>query len=167
MVGLGIADSILGNLHRILIPFFGIYRHIYLLAKHLKLLDSRRTVYVAGHKKRAARLLAFELFGKFAAHGGLSGALQTRHEYHGRISRKIDLGSVAAHQGGKLVMYNLYHQLARLNGVEHILAKSLCLDSIGKLLGDFIVDVGVKKRAAHILERFGYVDFGNLTLAFE
>lgn len=30
---LGIADSILGNLHRILIPFFGIYRHIYPLCQ--------------------------------------------------------------------------------------------------------------------------------------
>ena len=60
---------------------------------------------------------------------------------------KIDL-AVSPHQGGKLVMYNLYHQLARLNGVgAPFWPRAFALTVSVNCLATFIVDVGVKKRA--------------------
>ena len=64
-------------------------------------------------------------------------------------------------------MDNLHHQLLGLDGVYHILAEGFLLHSVGEALGHLVVYVGIKERAAHILEGFGHIDFGNLTLAFK
>ena len=64
-------------------------------------------------------------------------------------------------------MYNLHHKLARLDGVDHVLAESLLLDCVGKRLGNLVVDVGVDKGATHVFKGFGNVDFGDSSLAFE
>ena len=61
----------------------------------------------------------------------------------------------------------LHHELARLDCVYNVLSERLCLHRVGKLLCHLVVDIGVKQRAAHILQRFGYVNFGNFALTLE
>ena len=64
-------------------------------------------------------------------------------------------------------MNNLDHQLARLNGCEHVHAHCLFLDRISKCLGYFIVDVGIQKGTSDIFEGFGNVNLGNLAFTFK
>ena len=70
-------------------------------------------------------------------------------------------------EGGKLVMNDFDHQFLRLDGVDNVLTDSLCLDGVGKSLGYFVVDVGVKERAAHILQCFRYINLGDFSLTFQ
>ena len=83
---LGVLDGILRNLYRIFRFRLSVDRHINLLAKHLQLLDSRRTINVAGDKQWTLALLALEFSGKFAGECCLTGTLQTRHQNHCRIA---------------------------------------------------------------------------------
>ena len=59
------------------------------------------------------------------------------------------------------------HKLLWLDGVDYVLSQRFLLDGVGKRFGYFVVDIGIEEGAAHVLEGFGYVDFGNLALAFE
>ena len=51
-VFLGLLDGCFGDFYGVLVALFGIYRHLDLLGKHFKLLDSRRTVNVARNEQR-------------------------------------------------------------------------------------------------------------------
>ena len=64
-------------------------------------------------------------------------------------------------------MDNLDHEFAGLDGVNHIHAQGLGLYLVGKLFCHLEVDVGLQQCAAHILEGFGYVDFGDFTFTFQ
>ncbi len=64
-------------------------------------------------------------------------------------------------------MHNLHHQLAGLDGRQHIHAQCLLLHGVCEVLGNFIVDVGVEECAAHVLQRLGNVDLSNLSLALQ
>ena len=90
MVGLGIADGVLGNLDRILVAVLGVDGDIYLLGQHLELVDGGGTVDVASHEEGTARLLGLELTGQLARECGFAGTLQARHENHRGVARKID-----------------------------------------------------------------------------
>ena len=67
----------------------------------------------------------------------------------------------------QLVVNDLHHQLARLNGCEHVHAHGLFLDRISKCFGYFIVDVGIQKGTSDIFEGFGNIDLSNLAFAFK
>ena len=64
-------------------------------------------------------------------------------------------------------MNDLHHQLLRLDGIDYVLTESLLLDGVGEVFGNLVVDVGVKKCAAHILERLGNVYLGDFSLTFK
>ena len=101
---------------------------------------------------------ALQLLGQLAGECGLTGTLQTGHQYHGRLALDVQRRGVATHQGGKLVVNYLHHQLLGLQLVDHVLTQGLLLHGVGEGLGHLIVDVGVQQRAAHILQRLGDVD---------
>ena len=64
-------------------------------------------------------------------------------------------------------MDDFHHQLSGTDGSQHILSESFRLYRIGKLLGYFIIDIGIEQCATYIFQGLGYVYLGNLTLAFE
>ena len=64
-------------------------------------------------------------------------------------------------------MDNLNHELRGLHSREHVLAKGFLLHRVGECLSHLVVDVGIKESTAHILESFGYVNFGDFAFTFE
>ena len=64
---------------------------------------------------------------------------------------EVDLGSVASHEAGELVMDYLDHEFARLDGVDYVLTHRLGLDFVGKLFGYLEVYVGLEECATHVL----------------
>ena len=167
MIGFGIFNRILRYLDRILIPLFGIDGNINLASKHLQLFDSCRTVHVGGHKQRTLCFLAFEFLCEFTRHGGLTGSLKTGHQYHSRITGQVQSHRFATHESGKFVMDYLHHQLARFDGINHILTQSFGFNSVGKLFGDLKVDVRVKKSATYIFKSFSHIYFSYTSLSFK
>ena len=59
-------------------------------------------------------LLCLEHIGKLTTKCGLTRTLQTAHQYYRRLASKLDIYSLATHQGCQLVVNNLHHQLAWL-----------------------------------------------------
>ena len=167
MVGFGIFDGILGNLNRVAVALLSVDRNVDLAAEHFKLFDGRRTVDVAGHQKRAFGFLAFELLGYLAREGGFARTLESRHEDHRGVARKIDLRCLAAHEPGEFVVDNLHHHLAGFDGCQHVLSERFLLYGVSEVLGHFIVYVGVKQRAAYVFKRFGHIYLGDLALSLQ
>lgn len=163
----GVFDGVLGDLHRVFVPLFGVDLHSDLPAEHLQLVDGRGTVYVACHQQYLAAFLAFDECRELAREGGLTRALQTRDQDHGRVALQPDVCGRAAHQFGQLVAYDLGHHLPGLHRLEHVLPQRLLLHLVGERFCDLVVDVGVDQRTADLLERFRYVDLGDAPLALE
>ena len=72
---LSLLDGIAGNLHNVLVSFFRIYRHSHLFCHHLQLLDSGRTIHVAGYEQWILMLFVLEHIGELAAERCLTGTL--------------------------------------------------------------------------------------------
>ena len=64
-------------------------------------------------------------------------------------------------------MHNLHHELLRLHGREHILAKGLLLDCHNEILCHRIAHVSLHQRFTHILQCLGHINLGNASLAFQ
>ena len=118
---------------------------------HLDLLDSSRTVNVAGNEQRLLVALGLQHIGQLAAEGCLTRTLQTRHKYYCRISLGVDVDGGFAHKFGKFVVGNLNHQLAWFYGLDYILTHCHFLHSFGELLGCLVVDIGIKQRLTNVL----------------
>ena len=80
-VVLCVGNSLLRYFAGVNLPHFK-HRNINLASHHFKLVDSRRTVHVAGHKQRALAHL-FEMKRKLAGMGGFTGALKADHHNDG------------------------------------------------------------------------------------
>ena len=83
------------------------------------------------------------------------------------MALEFQLAAFASHEHGQLVVNQLHHQLAWLDGGKHIHAQCLLLDTIGKGFGYLIVDIGIEQCTPDILKSLGYVDLGNLSFTFE
>jgi len=59
------------------------------------------------------------------------------------------------------------HHLLRFHSIEHILPQCFLFDRFGKLLGCFVVYVGIQQGTTHFLECLGNIDLGNLSLPFQ
>ena len=64
-------------------------------------------------------------------------------------------------------MYDFHHQLAGLDGCQHVLAQGFFLHGVGEVFGYFIVDVGVQQGFAYVFKCFCYVDFGDFAFTFQ
>ena len=157
-LGFGLLDCMDRNVHRILAVQLHIDGYPHLFADHAQLLDSGRTIDVARHQQRLLVFLCLQQVGELAGERRLTGTLQTRHQDDGRCTLEVHIRSCATHQRGQLVVYNLYHQLARLHRCEHVLTQCFSLYRVGKILGNLIVDVGIQQCLAHIFQRFGHID---------
>ena len=165
--GLGLLDGVLGNLHGVFAVGLAVHGHVNLLGQYAQLFDGGRTIDVAGHEQRLAVLLRLEHAGQLAREGCLTRTLQTRHQDDRRFAAQVDFGGFAAHQLRQFVVDNLHHQLAGLDGGQHVLSHGLCLDGISKVFGHLVVDVGVEQGFAYVLQGFGYIDFGDFAFTFQ
>ena len=162
----GVAESVLGDLHRVPLALLK-DRQVQLAAHHLQLLDGGGAVHVAGHEQGAFGLLRFQHLGQLGREGRLTRTLQTRHEDNRWVLRQVEVGRFATHQGSQFVVHDFDHQLSRLHGGEHVLSQRLGFYGIGKLFGNFVVDVGIEQGTAHIFERLGHVDFGDFAFTLQ
>ena len=166
-VGLSLLDGVVGDAEHILVLWLAVNRNTYLLAHYMELLDSCRTVNVAGYEQWFLAALGFEHIGKLAAEGSLTRTLQTAHEDDGRMAFELQWGFFATHEFCQLIVNQINHQLSRLNGCEHIHAECFLLHLVGEFLSHFIVYVGVEECTAHILHGFRHVDFCNFSFALQ
>jgi len=163
----GVFDRVLRDLHGVRVSLFGVDLHADLTAQHLQLVDSGRTVDVAGDEQHMAPLLLFEEGGQLAREGRLARTLQTGDQDDGRSAFQADVGGRAAHELRQLVAHDLGHHLPRLDSRQHVLPQRFLLHLVGERLGDLVVDVGVDQRAADLFERLGDVDLCDAAFAFE
>ena len=70
-------DSIIGNLHNILVVGLGIYGHSNSLAHNLQLLNGSRTIDVASHQQWFFVVFALKHIGKLSAEGSLTRTLKS------------------------------------------------------------------------------------------
>ena len=133
----------------------------------MQLLNSCRTINVTSYEQWALVLLGLQHIGKLTREGCLTRTLQTRHQDDSRTTFEVELYSLTTHQLCQLVVHNLHHQLAWLDGCEHIHTQRLLLDSISKLLGYFIVDVGIQQCLTHIFQRLCNVNLGDFSFTFQ
>ena len=164
---LSLLNGVLCDGYRILAVGFRVHRYTNLLGQYAQLLDSCRTVYVAGYQQRLAVFLAFQHTCQFAGEGSLTGTLQTGHQDDSGLSVEVDFRRLATHQTGQLVMHDLYHQLAGLYGCQYVLPQSFLFDCICETFGYFVVDVGIEQGLTDVFQRFGYVDFGDFAFTFQ
>ena len=64
-------------------------------------------------------------------------------------------------------MDNLHHELAWLDGGQHVHAQCFALHVVRETLGHFVVDIRIEQRAAHVLQRLGDIDLGDFSLTFQ
>ena len=164
--GLGVADGILRNLHRILVVRLGIHLHAHLLAQNFQLVNGRRTVHIAGHQQYIAALL-FEIHRQLARKRGLARTLQACHQDHRRVAFQVHVRLLAAHQFGQFVGHYFNQHLPRLHRNHDFLAHRLVLDRVGHGFGNLEVHVGIKQGLAHFFQRRGNVHIGNAPFAFQ
>jgi hypothetical protein len=95
----GVLDGLLGNVYRVRLTHFK-HRDIQLFAHYLQLVDSGRTVHIAGHQQRPLAELSAHQARQLGAVGGLTGTLQTHHHHNGgALGGKGQPSVGAAHQG--------------------------------------------------------------------
>ena len=138
-----------------------------MFAKHLQLVDSRRTEIVTGSKQYLHPPLALYIKGKLSRESSLTGTVQTGNQHNSRLSLDIDVRILASHQLCQLVVDNLDDHLLRFHGSEDILAYGLFLYIVAELLCNLVAHVRIKQGSAYILHRFRNVDFGNLSFTFQ
>ena len=166
-IGFSLLNGMVGNDTNILVLRLTVYRNTHLLSYHLQLVDSSRTINVAGHEQWLLSLLGLEHIGKLSTEGGLTRTLQTAHQDDGRMTFELQRSFLASHQLSQLVVNQLYHQLTRLYSREHIHTKCLFLHLVGEFLSYLEVDVGVEQSTAYVLHGLCHVDFGYLTLTLQ
>ena len=160
-------NSVLRFLDGVGLGFLGIDLRIDLVAEDTQLLDSRRTIDIAGSHHHALAFLGLEIVRQFGSKSGLTRTLETRHKNHGRRTFEVDVGSLAAHQFREFVVGNLDHQLPRAHGGNHVLPKGFFLHLVGKLLRRLVVDIGFEQRLADVLDGLRDIDFGNTSFALQ
>ena len=164
---LRLADGIVGYLHHVLVVGLRIYGHANRFAHHMQLLYGSRTIHVAGHQQRTLVLTLLQHLGQLTREGRLTRTLKTRHQHDGRTSLQFQLHGLATHQLGQFVVHYLHHQLAGLDGRQHIHAQSLLLYGVCKLLSYLVVHVGIQQGLANILQRLRYVYLGDFSLTLQ
>ncbi len=165
--GLRFPDGVLGDLDRILDAVLAVAFHLDLAAEGLQLLDGGGTEGVARGDQDLHAALALEIECQFAAEGGLTGTVEARYEHDAGVALDVDVGRLAAHQGGQLVVDDLDHHLLGTDGLEHVLADGLLLDFVAESLGDLVTHIGIEEGLAHVLHGLGDVDLRDPALSLD
>ena len=138
-----------------------------LFTDDLKLLDRRRTVNVAGNKQGSVSLI-FKHESKLCTVGGFTGALQAAHHDDGR--RMVGDGEScfrSAHKGNQFFVDDFDNHLRRRQAFHNLGADGTLGNGFRKVLGDFIVDVGLQKGKSHLTHCVLNVAFGQCALTFQ
>ena len=103
---------------------------------------------------------------EFSRGGGLTGALQTRHENDGRRLRgELELGGVFAEDGDEFVANDLDDLLGGRERGHDFLAEGLLADVLDEFLDNVEVNVGFEQGHADFFERVADVLFGQGALS--
>ena len=161
-VGLGLFDRVPGNLDGVL-DLLTVDGNIRLLAEHLELLDSGRSLQIVGDHQRMAAL-ADQIAAQLGGRGGFATALETgqhddRRSRRDEVNPRID----RAHQLGQFVVDDLDHDLAGVEALDHLGAQRGFAHVFAELLDDVVVDVGFEQGFAHVPHRVGNVGLGDPT----
>ena len=164
---LGLLEGVVCYLVDVLVVVLSIDGHVYLASHHAQLLDGGRTIHVATHQQGLAVVFLLEHVGELAAERGLTRTLQTAHQDDGGLVGQFDANGFATHELSQLVVDNLHHELAWLDGGQHVHAQCFALHVVRETLGHFVVDIRIEQRAAHVLQRLGDIDLGDFSLTFQ
>ncbi len=141
----GVAESRLGDLHRVSLSLFK-HRQLQLSPHHLQLFNGGGTVHVAGGQQRALFQLPPHQASQLGGGGGLARALETHHHYHGgTVVGHGDLGIGPTHELSQLLIDNLHHLLGRGKAVQHVNAHSPLRYGGHKVLDHLVAHVGLQQ----------------------
>ena len=135
-------------------------------AHHLQLVDSGRTVDVAGHQHRAAALLDV-VFCELCCVGRLTVALQAAEHDDGLTLVLDDQagGFLAAHQGNEFLVDDLDHLLGGGQALHDLLTHGTLRDLGTEILGNLVVDIGFQQGHPHLAHGGFDVGLGQLAVA--
>ena len=160
-----IFDRTSGNRHGIRALRHGKDGDAKLLAQHLELLDSRRSIDIGRNEQRFLSLL-LERKAELSRRGRLARALKSRHHDDGRRHRRdIEAALRAAHEFREFLVDNLDDDLRRCQGIEHILPDGAFLHLLDEILDDLEIDVGFEECHAHLAHRLVYVVLRQLAMS--
>ena len=173
-----LADGVLRNLHRITTikrlgritikqSTISEYFRSDLLTEHTQLLDSGRTIDVAGYQHHPFVLLRLQIVSQLGSESGFTATLQTGHQDDRRRTLEVQVLRLTAHQFRQLIVGDLHQELSRTNGIDHVLSQGFLLHAVGELLGGLVVDVGLQERFTDILNGLRNIDFGDTTLTLQ
>ncbi|MCY1174563.1 hypothetical protein D9M73_147700 [compost metagenome] len=163
---LGFTDGGFGDGHRLLADIGREEGDADIVGQCFQLLDCRRTIDVGRHHHHALFLALFKKARQLAGGGGLTGALQARHQHDSRrggVQCEVFVGR--AHQAFQLGLDDLHEGLARRQAARHLGADSAFLDRIDEVLDHRQGDVGFEQRHAHFAQGVFDVVFSQLGLA--
>ncbi|CCY32728.1 putative uncharacterized protein PY07686 [Ruminococcus sp. CAG:60] len=166
LIGLGMCNGCLGNVHWALLITHGKDFYALLLTIHLQLCDRCGSVYITGYQKRSLTL-GLDLTCKLGCGGGLTSTLETCHHKHGKVIARLDrkFCSLASHKINQLFIYNLDDHLAWIQSVHNVLSNRTFLYRFGELLHHSEVNVRLKECHLNLLKSDLNILFGQAALA--
>src|SRR5581483_3614630 len=135
-----------------------------LLAEGFQLIHGGRTKNVRSHQQRGAALLE-EQPGELGAGGGFAGAVQTHHQYAGRVAAQIQAIVGRAQKFDQFVMDDLDDLLAGLDALDDFLAESLGFDAFDEIAGDLEIDIGLQQGEPDLAQGISDIGLGNFAEA--
>ena len=151
-----------GHLDRVGLARLGVDVRLRLGPELLELLDSGGALQVAGGERDVAVILGDQL-GELRAGGGLTGALETGDQDHGRPAGGEDeVPPGATHQRGELVVDGLDHRLTGVERLRDLFASEPLLERRGEVLDHHEVDVRFEQGEAHLAQGLVDVVLGEL-----
>ena len=130
----------------------------------LKLVDSGRSVYVAGNEQGILALLLIHI-SDLCRVGGFTRALKTdHHNYRGRLGADVDLRRLASHQLDKLLVYYLNYLLRGKKAFKHLCANGALRHRSGEFLNYLKVNVSLEQCELYLAQTLLDVRLGELSL---
>jgi len=126
-----------------------------------QLLDRRRAIDVGTDDQHLLLASLFEQLGQFTNRSGLTGTLQTRHQYDGRrLGSQVELFIGLPHHRDQLAVHYLDEGLARAQGLGHFLAHGTFFHAGNEVTHYRQGDVRLEQRHAHFAQGILDVLFG-------
>ena len=134
----------------------------------LQLLNSRRTVNVAGNDQNLLFVIFLEELAELADRGRLARPLQAGHQDNRRRLRiEVDTFMRVTHQAGQFGMHDADQGLPGTQRADDFLADRLFLDGGNELLDHRQGDVGLEQRHADFAQGIGNIGFSQAGFALE
>ena len=142
--------------------------HARLPPEHRELLLRGRTARVERGHQHLAPVAVGQPVGDLGAGRRLAGALQTDEEDRDRRRcGKVDGLRLRAKHGDQLVMHNLDHHLAGLDGLQHRLADGLLAHRVGEAADHVERNIRLDQGAPHLPHGFAHIALAERTAAGE